>query len=393
MNFTRLAKLDDLLGEYLCRGALLLPGSTGKRDRREKPRIIVAKLRSIGDVVLALPMVQALKESGAEVVFLSGKVNRQWLKLQPYIDRVIAVDLETLWRSPRFLLLLRGIRRERADAYIDLTQSSHFAAVICHLSAAPMRIGFETLHPGKRCKNRMYTHLIPFDNGRHIVHNYFALLDPLGVAPPPAIVLPRLHDTAADEERVRSFIDEVNVDRRELVGVHLSGTIPAKRWPPERWAETIASLISAKRRVIAVGGNGEGPAIEVVRSCLKRDANALVNAAGCFTLPQLFALMRHFRFFLANDGGPMHVAAAMGVPTLGLFGPETPVRYAPFSENGLFLYKGDELACSPCSKPYMGSWPTCRRPLCLERIDSVDVLRALETLLSLNEKAPMEATG
>lgn len=388
MNFTRLARMDDKLGGCLCRGAWLLGGRGLRQAASGGPRVIVAKLRSIGDVVLALPMVRALKESGAEVTFLSGEVNRQWLGMQPFLDRVIAVDMETLWRSPRFLLLLRQLRRERFDAYIDLTQSSHFAAFICHASQAPMRIGFETLNPRRRSKNLMYTHRVHFDQGRHIVRNYFDLLGPLGVRPPARICLPRLRCSAADEERAEAFVAEVNPDGRELIGVHLSGTIPAKRWPAQRWAETIAGLLSAGRRVIAVGGPDEDGGIEEVRARLDGTAGGLVNAAGRFSLPQLFALMKRFRFFLANDGGPMHVAAAMGLPVLGLFGPETPVRYAPFNDRSLALYKGGEMDCSPCSRPYHGSWPTCRRPFCLERISSAEVLRALDTLVPLNPPVP-----
>jgi ADP-heptose:LPS heptosyltransferase len=381
MKFERLTRLDELFGESICRAARLLGGTARARAGSGRLRVIVAKLRSIGDVVLALPMLGALKELGAEVLFLSGDINRQWLALQPCIDRVIAVDLKTLWRSPRFFRLLREIRRERADVYVDLTQSSHFASLICRVSNAPVRIGFEVLRRDRRYKNMMYTHRVPFHNGQHIIKNYFALLGPLGVTTPPTLSLPALVYSAADEEAVRAFIAEVNGDGREMFGVHLSGMIPAKCWPLPRWAETLESLLSDKRRVVAIGSREEHARIEEVRGMLGRNAGAMVNAAGRFSLSQIFALMKRFRFFLANDGGPMHIAAAMGIPTLGLFGPETPVRYAPYNKRSISLYKGDGMACSPCSRPYLGSWPTCRRPLCLERIASSEVLRALDVLV------------
>ena len=389
MNFETLTKLDDLLGEWLCRGAARLGKPRPQPARTGRPRVLVAKLRSIGDVVLAMPMVKALKEHAAEVAFLSGEVNRQWLALQPVLDRVIAVNLDTLWRSPQIFRLVQAIRRERFDVYIDLTQSSHFASLICLISNVPMRIGFETLNPKKRCKNTMYTHLVPFNNRQHIVRNYFELLGPLGVPAPTTISMPALRFAADDENVVAAFIAAANADERELVGVHLSGMIPAKCWPLDRWAETIAGLLSPERRVIAVGSRAERSSIEEVRAKLGNKANAMVNCAGRFSLPQLFALMKRFRFFLANDGGPMHIAAAMGTPTLGLFGPETPLRYAPCSPGSRSLYKGDDLDCSPCSRPYDSSWPTCRRPLCLERIASADVLQAVNAMLRRDGTAPV----
>jgi heptosyltransferase-2 len=387
MNVEKLARLDDLLGEWLCLAAWRL-GTPGPRPARGgKPKVLVAKLRSIGDVVLALPMLQALRAQGAEVTFLSGTVNRQWLALQPHLDRVIPVDLDTIWKSPRLLRLLRAIRRERFDAFIDLSQSSHFAALICLFSGAPMRIGFRTPNPKKRGKNRMYTHLIQFNHRQHIMRNYFALLAPLGVPVPPAISMLPLRYDDADEDLVDGFMAAANPDQRELVGVHLWGMIPAKRWPIGRWTETIAGLLASERRVLAVGSLNEWPAIEQVRAKLGSQAAAMVNCAGRFSLPQLFALMTRFRLFLANDGGPMHVAAAMGVPTLGLFGPETPVRYAPCNPLSLALYKGDGMECSPCSRPYDGSWPTCLHPACLERIESAEVLRVARGMLARAEAA------
>ena len=132
--------------------------------------------------------------------------------------------------------------------------------------------------------------------------------------------------------------------------------------------------------VVAVGGAGEEETVARIASILPGSGARLINAAGRLTLSQVFALMPRLRLFVANDGGPMHIAAASGVPTLGLFGPEVPWRYLPLNDASLALYRGGNLACSPCSRPYEGAWPTCCRPVCMEAITAADVCRAVDEL-------------
>jgi len=100
--------------------------------------------------------------------------------------------------------------------------------------------------------------------------------------------------------------------------------------------------------------------------------------------------MPRLKFFIANDGGPMHIAAAAGLPTLGLFGPEVPRRYSPLNDLSLALYAGENFSCSPCSKPYEGSWPTCLEPACMAAITPAQVYRAIGEL-ELRSAAAMGA--
>ncbi|MCU0236494.1 MAG: glycosyltransferase family 9 protein [Acidobacteria bacterium] len=381
MRFESLSWLDDRICGPACR--LLASGRRApEKNAPASPpdHVLLVKLRGIGDIILAMPMMQALKESGTRITFVTGPANRDWLARQKCIDDLLVVDFQRVWRSPRIFSLLRRIRNLQVDACIDLTQSAHFSAILGYVSPAAMRIGFENRNRRKRNKNRMYTHLVPFSGSEHMAACFFDLLQPFGIRRPQPLRLQPPAYSSADIDAVSAFLRGAGCATAPLVGIHASGAIPAKRWPFSGWAEICGDLIHRGYAVIAVGGDGEQEAVASIAAAIGSRSPRFVNAAGRLTMMQLFALMPRLKFFVANDGGPMHVAAAAGLPTLGLFGPEVPRRYSPLNDSSLALYKGGDLACSPCSKPYEGSWPTCRRPLCLSAITPADVRRAIGDL-------------
>ena len=381
MRFENLSWLDDRICGLACR--LLVPKKhpTEINVAAAPPaHVLLVKLRGIGDIVLALPMMQALKEHGTRITFVTGPANRDWLSRQTFIDDLLIVDFQRVWRSPRIFSLFRRIRGLQVDACIDLTQSAHFSALLGFVSPASIRVGFENKNRKKQSKNRMYTHLVPFSGLEHMAACFFDLLQPFGIRRPEPLRLLAPSFFSTDRDAVSAFLLEAGCAADRLVGIHASGTIPAKRWPLAGWVEICGDLIRRGYSVIAVGGQGEEEAVARLAAAVGHGSPRFVNAAGRLTLSQVFALMPRLKFFVANDGGPMHIAAAAGLPTLGLFGPEVPRRYSPLNDSSLALYQGGELACSPCSKPYEGSWPTCRRPICMAAITPAEVRRAIGDL-------------
>ena len=378
MRFEMLSRLDHLIGGMLCR---LVSPPAGAALQGPPRHALLVKLRGIGDIVLAMPMMRALKERGTRITFVTGPANADWLRAQALVDDLLVVDFQRVWRSPRKLfLLLRRVRGLGADACIDLTQSAHFPVLLSLASAAGVRVGFANRSPQKRRRNRLYSHAVPFSGREHMAACYFDLLEPFAMPRPERLRLVPPRFSRQDDEAVSAFLGDGNALGAPLAGIHATGAIAAKRWPFDRWAELCRDLQGRGFRVVAVGDGSEQEAIARIAAGAGNGGGGLLNAAGRLTLTQVFALMPRLRFFVASDGGPMHIAAACGVPTLGLFGPEVPWRYAPFNPRSLFLYRGGRLACSPCSRPYEGSWPTCRRPLCMEAIRTADVLGAVRRL-------------
>ena len=390
MNFEKLSWLDDLIGGPACRLFVPIKRAQEKKTNVAPPdHALLVKLRGIGDIILALPMMQALKKHGTRITFVTGPENRDWLARQKTIDDLLVVDFHRVWKLPWLVSLFRRIRGLHVDACIDLTQSAHFSAILGFMSRAAIRVGFENKNYKKKNKNRMYTYLVPFSGQKHMAECFFDLLAPFGICRPEPLRLLAPSFSSEDLDCISFFLHQQGCEDGDLVGIHASGTVPAKHWPLSGWVEVCHDLIGRGYTVIAVGGAGEEVTNALIASAIGQQPQCFVNAAGKLTLSQLFALMPRLKFFIANDGGPMHIAAAAGLPTLGLFGPEVPWRYSPLNDSSLALYSGGHLTCSPCSKPYEGSWPTCRQPICMAAITPTEVYRAINELEKRSAAVPM----
>ena len=116
----------------------------------------------------------------------------------------------------------------------------------------------------------------------------------------------------------------------------------------------------------------------MVDEILKRaGAGGGLSAAGCLSIKQTAALMGMCDLFISNDTGPMHIAAAVGAPTIGLFGPNTPQRYAPVGVNTTSIFK--QVECSPCVHIHEGKAGTCDRGICMEAISVEEVWEAIRS--------------
>lgn len=387
MKFNILVVLDTQIGRFICFFFSVMAKIRKRPVPRSVKTVMVTKLRGIGDLVLALPMIKAIHQNGKRVIFLGGTKNIPIVRNQPYIDKIFSFDVEKISDSIKAFSVLRKIRKENVDACVDLTQSANYSTLLNYLAGAGLRTGFKNDNNQKRAKNRMYTHLITFNNRQHITWSYFDLVQPLHIEKPAQIDLERLVYLPKHSSHVKKFISDHGLTDKKLAGVHLSHPVKAKRWPFERWAEVIDYLLENDFHVVAIGIKREKATIRRIIPFMKKETSRFVNAAGLFSLSQLFALMDHFHIFLSNDGGPMHIASAQGIPLIAFFGPETPVRYGALSHNSYSLYKGDQMQCSPCSRPYMGSWPRCRKPLCLEAITSEEVMVILDKMINTNSPA------
>ncbi len=387
MKFNILVVLDTQIGRFICFFFSVMAKIRKRPVPRSVKTVMVTKLRGIGDLVLALPMIKAIHQNGKRVIFLGGTKNIPIVRNQPYIDKIFNFDVEKISDSIKAFSVLRKIRKENVDACVDLTQSANYSTLLNYLAGAGLRTGFKNDNNQKRAKNRMYTHLITFNNRQHITWSYFDLVQPLQIEKPAQIDLERLVYLPKHSSHVKKFISDHGLTDKKLAGVHLSHPVKAKRWPFERWAEVIDYLLENDFHVVAIGIKREKATIRRIIPFMKKETSRFVNAAGLFSLSQLFALMDHFHIFLSNDGGPMHIASAQGIPLIAFFGPETPVRYGALSHNSYSLYKGDQMQCSPCSRPYMGSWPRCRKPLCLEAITSEEVMVILDKMINTNSPA------
>ena len=177
--------------------------------------------------------------------------------------------------------------------------------------------------------------------------------------------------TAEDKKWTSNFLAAHQIDKeRPLIAIHPGSPIPLKRWIPERYAELADWLIARKRaQILFVGVEDEIPIITEIQAGMRAQS---VNIAGKTTLIQLASILHTCNVFIGNDSGPMHLAAAVGTQTIGLYGPGDPTRFGPA---GVQCQTIRRLDCPPC----LGT--TCRfgKEGCMPKIQVKDVIQVLET--------------
>jgi len=341
-------------------------------------RILVIRLRAIGDVVLSTAVLPNLREAypNAVIHFMTEPPSVPVIEGHPAIDGVLAVPGDP-WIRPfrkaawlEFFRFASALRKAKYDLVLDLFGNPR-SAWITLFSGARVRVGF-----GFRGRMVAYNRVVePRGNSVHEVEVNLDALRKIGV--PVVSAVPMLPFGAGERSTVDAWIRHNRLDQNRLVALHVWGGWPAKRWGLNRFAGLADQLVSRHRaQVVLLWGPGERKHAEAVQSGM-REASVL---APKLSLKELGALLSRCRLVVANDSGPMHIAAAVGAPTLGIFGPTHWRLQGPYGERSAVAYKKG-LACLGCNKL------ECSHRTCMESLSVDEVLRVAEEALDFGSSA------
>jgi lipopolysaccharide heptosyltransferase I len=305
-------------------------------------KIAIVKLSSLGDVIHALPVARALRRGlrGVHLTWIVEAREYALLKGHPDLDVVVPVDTRLwrrlIWRPAGARQVLGKVRRLRSriraarfDVALDL-QGLIKSGLLTAYTGAPLRIGFSADHC-REALNCVFTNrrVRPPAEAVHVVDQYLALLAPLGVRPGPAefhIPIP-----PAAERRADDFLGEQGVKQRDLlVAINPGAGRASKRWPVEHFRRLADGLAQEPDvRILLLWGPDEVHMARQIRDGLS--ARAIL--APPTDLHELAALLHRSALMVANDTGPLHLAAALGTPSLGLFGPTRAERNGPYGRH------------------------------------------------------------
>jgi lipopolysaccharide heptosyltransferase I len=294
------------------------------------PRILIVRLSAIGDTIQTMPVACALRDRFPQA-FLAWAVESRaaaLLRGHPAIDELIELPRGWLKSPGGVWRLRRRLRALRFDVTVDV-QSLTKSALLAQLAGAPRRIGFG--NPGGRELSRWFNNERVDPKAAHVVDCYLELLRPLGIESPAVRfdVPEREEDRAAADAIVR----QLAVDAGFAMVTPGAGW-PSKLWPAERYSAVVRHLQGAwglSTVVVWAGGSERLLAEQIAASA------PTACVAPPTTLPQLASLARRARLFIGSDTGPLHLAAAVDTPCVGLYGPWPASRHGPYGARNIAL--------------------------------------------------------
>ena len=338
-------------------------------------RFLIVRLGALGDVVHAIPVAAALRRAfpAARIDWLVGAKHREILDLVPVIDRRLVInDRGDAAGGTSLLAAIGELRRARYDVTLDL-QGLIKSAVLARSSGAPRVIGFSSRYARERLARLFYTEAYNPGRGglydpretRHVVEINLGLLELLGIpVAPPEFPIERL------DSAVARWASEQTGGRYALLNP--GAAWPNKRWPPDRLA-TVAADLRQRHGLMSVvlWGPGEEP----LAAAVVAGAGGAALLSPPATIADIVALARGAALMVSGDTGPTHIAAAMGTPLVGLYGPTRPVRNGPLSPLDVTISRDAICQCHHLRR--------CRLDrMCLLDVQAAEVIAAVDRRLS-----------
>ena len=400
MKVDTMRRIDRLAGVPLCAVATVVVwvASRFRRAPGRVKRVLMIELSEMGTTILAAPaMKKAREELHAELYFAIFRKNVGSLELlgtfpPANVFTIRDTSIATLLVDTMKFLL--WTRKNAIDTVIDLELFSRFTALLTGFSGAARRVGYYRFHNEGLYRGEMLTHRVSYNPHIHIAQNLIALVNAL-IVPSPQVPYSKtpVNDAdlkvslpapgaAARETMIARIRAAARLDpeahRVVLINPNASELLPHRRWMPVRYAELIKRILKQyKDALVLITGapNERAEAEALARECGPR----CVSLAGHTALSELPALYSLAKLMGTNDSGPSHFAAASGLTTIVLFGPETPKLYQPLGPSRA-IYAG--LACSPCVSASNHRKTACTDNVCMQAISVDQVFAAVTEELS-----------
>ena len=325
--------------------------------------VLIVRLGALGDVIHAVPAAAALRRAfpGAGIDWLVDAKHRDIVDLVTAIDRAIPLERPTLsgWTQ-----VLRSLRQTSYDVAIDL-QGLMKSAVLARASGAARVVGFSIWHLREKTARPFYSEAHDAEGG-HVIRKNLRLLRALGVEDDEIrFPLADLPSQALDDLRRRIPPD------RPFALINAGAAWPNKRWPPGRFGELATFLKEAcgMTPVVLWGPGEEGLADAVIAA----SSNAAV-AAPPTRVADVVALARAAALVVSGDTGPLHIATAVGTPTVSLFGPTDPERNGPYAPDDITVSKYETCGCHYDRRCHEPVW-------CLDEVGAAEVCAAVQRRL------------
>ncbi len=339
-------------------------------------KILITRTDRIGDVLLSTPVIKALRRNfpKSHIVVMVRPYARDIILGNPYLDEIIIYDKygaqRSFWSSIKFAW---GLKKKRFDLALILhpTNRQH---LVTTLAGIKKRVGLD------KKMGFLLTDKIEHkkqEGQKHELEYTLDVVRSLGIEPEDKdLFMPIRKDSEMYIEELLAR-EAAGLASEKMIALHPGASCPSKIWPAERFAQVADKLAGEfKVRVVVVAGPDDVNKGKDLISLMRCDC---IDACGKTTLSQLASLLRRCCLFISNDSGPVHIATAVGVPVVAIFGRGqpglSPRRWGPTGKNDIVLHK--DVGCRECLAH------NCQKGFaCLQAISAEDVLAAARKILS-----------
>lgn len=403
MNVDTMRFIDKWAGIPLCFMASVIKFVFMRPKKKVAPkRILFIELSEMGSAIIADPaMREAAKRFDGELYFVIFKKNKASLELLHTVkdENIFTIDagspLGLIKDTFRFLKWARG---ENIDTVIDLELFSRYTALLAGFCGADNIVGFHNFHGEGLYRGFMLTRKIAYNSHIHMSKNFMAMINALSEDPE---ILPFSKTIIKDSDIVlqKCHIDRRNIEntadkikklypaynektRIVLINPNASELLPQRRWMMDKYAEVIRMTLAKYDDVITLITGGSSERNDARKLCETVADERCINFAGELELSELTSLYFLSRLMVSNDSGPAHFASVTHMPTIVLFGPETPKLYASLGDTTPIYAK---LACSPCVSAMNHRKTPCKDNVCLQVITPTEVFSKITKRLGEND--------
>lgn len=340
-------------------------------------RVLIVRTDRLGDVVLSTPVIQAVKEAWPDsyIAMMVSPQARDIVEGNPYLNETIVFDKKK-FRGFFGTIIFSGIlRKERFDIALVLHPLTRIH-VILWLAGIKKRVGFD------RKAGFLLTDRIPHTKQlgeKHEIDYNLDVLRAVGINPKKReLLVPVKPD---DKFRISRILRENGIfDKDDYVVIHPAASCPSKRWPAEKFAQAADRIAEAlHKKVVIVAGAADSRFGRAVREAMDHEA---LDLSGDLSVGELAALLAGAKLLISNDSGPVHIAAALGVPVVAIFGRNQPGlsfrRWGPVGKHDIILHK--DVGCLNCLAH------ECKDGFkCLLAIEAEEVVAAARKLLRMEK--------
>jgi len=365
MGVKSIKLIDKYFGYITC---LFLGIFNFKPKEKEPKNILLIQLWGIGETILALPAIKELrKNKKAKIdILVTNRVKEIFYKNKD-IDNVKVLRLNPF--SIKWFMLKNF---KKYDLVIDMEEYLNISSIIAFFTGKE-RIGYS-----HGVRSLLYTKKVIYNDRQHVTQTFMDLLIPLGIKEK-ATKLLSLNYSPYDKKRVNNLLKNKIFKKDFVVGLGIGAAESAKSrmWPGERFAKVADYLVEKyKAKIVFVGSKDEEKLINGIRNLMKNKNNSF-NLAGKTSVREMFYLIKLCSLFIGNDSGPMHAAAAQKVRTIGLFGCNLPVRFAPFGKKNSAIRKQTGEPCINVHKREVGECKHGIDNACVKKIKVRDVINRI----------------